>query len=136
MSADKPEPRRKRSRLSARKAGSSFEQAVAAWLAWRLGDDRIERRVKNGRNDRGDIGGVRTVQGGKVVLECKDYGGEIHASEWLREADVEAGNDDAPIGAVVVKRRGKSDPADQYVILTLETLTRLIEGGVVAADFG
>lgn len=127
--------RRKRSRLSAKQAGSSFEQSVAAWLAWRLGDDRIERRVKNGRNDRGDIGGVR-LNGSKVVIECKNYGGEIHASTWLREAETEAGNDDAPIGVVVAKRSGTTAGGEQYVLMSLETLAVLLQGGITGADFG
>jgi hypothetical protein len=126
--------RAKRSRLSARRAGSSFEQTIATFLNQRLNMNWIERRVKNGRNDRGDIGGVRTVFGSKVVIETKDYGGEIHAATWLREAEVEAGNDDARIAVVIAKRRGISAPGEQYAILTVEHLARLLLGGVDEAD--
>jgi len=48
-----------RNRASAKKAGTAFETLVAGFLAERLGDDRIERRTKNGAKDRGDIAGVR-----------------------------------------------------------------------------
>jgi hypothetical protein len=114
-----------RSRASAKAAGSRFEQAVADYLA-RVVDDRIERRVKHGANDRGDISGVRMVTGERVVIETKDYGGVYHVGEWLREAEVERGNDDARIGVVVAKRRGKADPAEAVVFMTLEAFARLV----------
>lgn len=118
-----------RNRASAKKAGAAFESLVARFLAVRLGDDRIERRAKTGAKDRGDIAGVRTIRGGRVVIEVKDYGGVFHVSTWLREAEVEAGNDDAAIGAVVAKRRGVAAPGDQVVFMTLETFALLLEGG-------
>jgi len=116
-----------RTRASARAAGARFEQAVADYLAREV-DDRIERRVKHGANDRGDISGVRMMTGERVVLECKDYGGVYHVGEWLNEAEVERGNDDAAVGVVVAKRRGKSDPAQAVVFMTLEGFARLVGG--------
>ena len=113
---------------SAKKAGATFERAVADYLADALNDDRIERRVRNGSKDRGDVSGVRTAFGGRVVLECKDYGGVFHVGEWLKEAETERGNDDADVGLVVAKRRGKSDPAEAAVFMTLETFARLVGG--------
>lgn len=119
----------RRSRRSAKNAGARFERKQADWLAERLDDDRIDRRVKNGKNDRGDIGGVRTIRGGRVVIECKDTA-RLDLPGWLREAEIEAGNDDAVIAAVMHKRRGTTDPAAQYVTITAETFARLIEGGI------
>ena len=116
-----------RTKASAKAAGSRFEQAVADYLAREV-DDRIERRVKHGANDRGDISGVRMMTGERVVLECKDYGGVYHVGEWLNEAEVERGNDDAAVGVVVAKRRGKSDPAQAVVFMTLEGFARLVGG--------
>ena len=121
--------RPRRNRKSAKNAGASFERSIADWLRDRLRDDRIDRRVKRGANDRGDIAGVKCIRGGRVVLELKDYAGEYKVAMWLAEAETEAGNDDAPIGVVVAKRRGTTDPARQYVFMDLETLARLIEGG-------
>lgn len=60
-----------RSHRSARTAGTRTERAVADYLAAALDDDRIDRRVKRGVNDRGDISGVR-VHGRRVVVETKD----------------------------------------------------------------
>ena len=59
-----------RTRASAKAAGTRFERLVADYLAQHV-DDRIDRRVKTGAKDRGDIAGVRHM-GGRVVLECKD----------------------------------------------------------------
>lgn len=116
-----------RSRASARAAGTRHAQAVAAYLAAQLGDDRIERRDKNGAKDRGDITGVKHL-GQRIVIEAKDYGGRILASEWLREAEVERINDGAAVGLVVAKRRGKGDPGEQIVLMTLRDLSHLMAG--------
>lgn len=119
----------RRSRASAKKAGSSFERTQADWLAARLDDDRIDRRVKHGVKDRGDIAGVRMIRGGRVVIECKNTA-RLDLPGWLREAEIERGNDDALIGVVMHKKRGTTDPAEQYVTMTAETFARLIEGGI------
>lgn len=121
----------RRTRASARSAGTRFERTIADFLATRLGDDRIDRRPKTGAKDRGDIGGVRTPLGGRVVLECKDTT-RLDLPGWLRQAEVERGNDDAVAGVVVHKKRGTAEPAEQYVTMSLETLAVLIEGGARA----
>ena len=118
-----------RSRASAKSAGSTHERRIADWLAWRLKDDRIDRRVKTGAADKGDIGGVRTPWGSRIVIEAKDYGGRILAAQWVAEAQTEAVNDGADIGVVIAKRKGVTDPAKQWVLMDVETFARLIEGG-------
>ena len=117
-----------RNRASAKKAGTSFESLVAEFLSFALADDRIERRAKSGAKDRGDIGGVRTVRGGRVVIECKNTARD-NLPAWIREAAIEAGNDDAVIGVVAHKKHGSGNPADQYVTMTLQTFALLLEGG-------
>lgn len=124
-------PKPRRNRASAKKAGSSFERAQADWLAARLGDDRIDRRVKRGAKDYGDIGGVRTIRGGRVVIECKNAA-RLDLPGWLREAETERGNDDALIGVVMHKKRGTTDPGEQFVTMTAETFAVLLEGGFSA----
>ena len=115
-----------RSRNSAKQAGTSFETLVATFLASEI-DDRIERRRLSGANDRGDIAGLR-VNGQRVVVECKNYGGRLEASTWLNEAEVERINDAALCGLVVAKRRGTTDPAKQIVLMTLGDFTALLKG--------
>jgi len=115
-----------RSRASAKSAGASHERAIADYLAAHI-DDRIDRRVKTGAKDRGDIGGLR-VLGNRIVLECKDYGGRILAGEWITEAELEAGNDDAAAGIVIAKRRGTTNPGKQWALMDVDTLITLITG--------
>jgi hypothetical protein len=116
-----------RNRASAKKAGTEFETSVAGFLAETV-DDRIERRARNGAKDRGDLSGVRTAHGRRLVVEAKEYGGRLKAAEWTAEAAVEAGNDDAIAGVVVAKRRGTTDPGDQWVLMTLADLVALLVG--------
>jgi hypothetical protein len=115
-----------RSRASAKKAGTAFETLVADYLA-RTVDDRIERRSRNGARDRGDISGLRHMTG-RLVVECKDLGGQLRVGEWLTEAEIERGNDDGTAGLVVAKRRGTTNPAEQIVLMTLGDLVALLTG--------
>ena len=105
-----------------------MERITVEFLAFRLADDRIERRSKNGAKDRGDVTGVRTIRGGRVVIECKNESRD-NLPQWIREAEIERGNDDAVIGVVAHKKHGTMNPADQYVSMTLETFARLLLGG-------
>jgi hypothetical protein len=116
-----------RSRASAKDAGRAFERLVADHLAKHV-NDRIDRRVKTGAKDKGDIAGLR-VHGQRVVLECKDVR-KLAIGEWVKESEAERGNDDAIAGFVVHKRRGTTDPGDQYVTGTLRDLIALITGSL------
>lgn len=121
-----------RNRASAKKAGTSLETAVAAYLAEHV-DDRIERRARNGEKDRGDIAGVRlseALRGGRVVIECKNTSRTALAT-WAAECEAERGNDDAVAGVTVHKRHNvneKTRPGDQWVTCTLADLVALITG--------
>lgn len=112
-----------RSRASAKKAGTAFERSVADYLATTV-DDRIDRRVKTGTADKGDIAGLRH-QGHRVVIEAKNVS-RINLAGWAKEADAERANDDALAGIVVHKRHGIADPAQQWVCMTLAELVALL----------
>ena len=116
-----------RSRASAKAAGTRFERTIADALAEHV-DDRIDRRVKTGAADKGDIAGLR-VGGRRVVVEAKDYGGRYLVGPWLAEAEVERINDDAQVGIVVAKRKGITDPLQQVVFMTVADLVALLTGG-------
>jgi len=116
-----------RSRSSAKAAGQRFERLIADHLRDELNNEFIDIRPKNGRNDRGDIGGVRHFRR-SVVLECKDYGGSILAGPWVGEAEVERGNDDGLAGVVVIKRKGTTKPGEQFVLMTVDDFTALLTG--------
>lgn len=122
------EPRR-RNRASAKAAGTRFERLIADYLATHI-DDRIDRRVRNGAKDRGDIAGLRlspALRGGRVVIECKDVVA-LALGTWLGEVERERGNDDAVAGLVVHKRRNTAHPGRQMVTCTLDDLIALITG--------
>lgn len=116
---------RKRNRASAKKAGSAFERLVADYLNRHV-DDRIDRRVKTGAKDRGDIAGVRHM-GERVAIECKNTT-KASLATWMTEAETARGNDDATVALIVHKRHGKGDPGDQWVTTTLADLVALLTG--------
>ncbi len=112
-----------RSRSTARQAGARCERVVADYLAQELHAD-IDRRVKTGAKDRGDIQGLRH-QGSRLVVEVKDCA-KTDLAGWVQEAHVEASNDDALMGFVVAKRRGTTDPGRFWVHMTLDDLLALL----------
>lgn len=115
-----------RSRASAKKAGAFFERLVAEFLSIALGSDFIERRRLAGANDKGDIAGVRTRDGRRVVIEVKDHAGRYEVGPWLKEAERERLNDGASVAMVVAKRRGTTDPSEQVVFMTLADAAKLL----------
>lgn len=115
-----------RNRKSARQAGTRFERSIADYMNEHV-DDRIDRRVKTGAKDKGDIAGVRRGRQ-RVAVECKDYGGQLKAGTWIQEAHVAAGNDDAVAGVVVAKRKGVTDPGQQWVLTTVDDFIALLTG--------
>jgi hypothetical protein len=115
-----------RTRSSAKAAGSRFERGIADFLATTI-DDRIDRRVKTGAADKGDIGGLR-FKGYRIVLECKNHA-RLNLAGWYAEATAEKQNDGAILGAVVHKRYGNAKPEDQWVTMTLGDLATLVVKG-------
>lgn len=111
---------------AARARGASFERLIADALAAHV-DDVVDRRVKTGALDKGDIGGLRTPRGHRVVVECKNTK-TMNLAGWVQEAQREAVNDNAIAGIVVHKRRGKGDPMEQYVTMTLRDYIVLVHG--------
>lgn len=110
--------------------GATFERSIADYLAERTGSPYIDRRVKTGAKDKGDVANFR-VGGRKVVVECKNLK-RADLAAGLAEAQTEAINDDALCGIYVKKRRGKGKPEDQYAVLALGDLMALIEAATMA----
>lgn len=116
-----------RNRASAKQAGAKFERLVADGLAVALEDTRIDRRVKAGAKDKGDIANVRHGDH-KIVIEVKDRGGQFFAAEWVAEAEAERINDEALAGIVIAKRRGVTDPMKQWCLMEVSELVALLRG--------
>lgn len=115
-----------RSRASAKKAGSSFERLIADCLSDNV-DDRIDRAVKTGALDKGDIAGLR-FHGKKVAVEVKNEA-RVNLAGWAKEAEAERVNLGAIAGITIHKRHGKADPMDQWVTLTVRDLVALMKEG-------
>jgi len=116
-----------RTRASAKRAGSHFERIIADHAMDYLDDDAIDRKVKTGRLAKGDVSGIRTSYGERVLVEVKDEA-RVNLGNWRREVEVEMINDNAAIGVVVHKRHGKGAPGDQWVTMTYNDFLRVIGG--------
>lgn len=100
--------------------GTSFETLIVNYLRLH-GFPYAERRALTGTNDMGDITGT-----GPLVWECKNHA-TLKLSEWLRETETERDNARADYGILVVKRRGVGHPGQQYAVMPLEDLVRLLK---------
>lgn len=120
---------RKRTRSSAKAAGATFERQIADYLRDNL-DDRIDRRVKTGAADKGDLANIRIsslLGGGRVVAELKNTA-KLNVGPHLQEAEKERVNDSATVGVVVSKRHGIGDAGKQLVIMTVDDFIGLLIG--------
>ena len=108
--------------------GADFERMVADYIKDETGMD-VDRRVKCGTNDRGDLSGL-TVCGMRCVVEVKNRK-RFDLPGWLGEAESERRNDGAEIGVVIAKRPGfgGASMGGQYVLMDLDTLIRIIREG-------
>lgn len=105
--------------------GATFEKQVADYLRDRTGLD-VDRRIKHGAKDTGDISGV-FLGGRRVVIECKNQQ-QMKLAAWTDEAKREAANDNAPYWFVIHKRKGKGveNMGETYVTTTLEQLAEMM----------
>lgn len=90
--------------------GTAGETAIVDYLRGQ-GFNACERRALSGNTDKGDIAGIHDT-----VIEAKKAN-KIELSAWLGELAVEMRNANARFGAVWAWRRGKSNPADWYVVM-------------------
>jgi hypothetical protein len=112
-----------RSRATAKKAGSWMERIIADHFASEV-DDRIDRAVKRGQNDIGDISGLR-FHGHKIAVEVKNTT-KVELSKWAKEAEAERQNLGALAGLTIFKRYGKTAPGSQWVLMTVDDLVALM----------
>jgi hypothetical protein len=96
---------------AAKKKGTAAETAVVQYLR-AVGFIQTERRTLGGTQDRGDIAGLPGV-----VIEVKNCARQ-ELPAWVAEAELERDNDNASLGVVWHKRRGKANPADWFVTMS------------------
>lgn len=114
-----------RSRAAAANAGRAMERGTANYLA-SVVDDHIDRQVKTGSKDTGDVGGLR-FHGHKIVVECKEVM-TVDLPGWLREAEAERENLKALAGVVVHRKRGDTLMENQRVTMSLRDFASLMVG--------
>lgn len=113
-----------RNRKSAKQAGARFERTTADYMRDVTGQP-IDRLVKTGAKDRGDVGPFRNAQGDLVAVECKDTT-RLALPQWIGEAHAEAINYGAVAGIIVHKRKGFTAPGKQWVTMTLDDLLTIM----------
>lgn len=107
--------------------GTAFETLIVRYLQAQ-GWVHAERRALHGNLDKGDITGT-----GPLVWECKNHKA-LDISAWLKETEQERVNANANHGILVVKRRAYGDPSDQYAIMRLEDLVKLLKEAGYGTD--
>lgn len=109
---------------SAKAAGSRFERLIADYLDDRLYGLHVDRQVKTGACDSGDVSGVH-LAGRRIAIECKNVT-RMDLPGWMREAHTEAGNIGAAAGVVIHKRHGNGKPGDQWVTMTVTDFATIV----------
>jgi hypothetical protein len=99
--------------------GTAYETAVVRYLQDN-GFRYAERSPLYGTADRGDITGCPGL-----VWECKNHR-QFDFSGWLRETEQERINAGADFGILTVKRAGVGDIGQQYAVMTLDQMCRLL----------
>lgn len=115
-----------RSRQSAKAAGARFERVMADALKEHV-SEWIDRKVKTGAKDQGDLANLRSAHNLKITAELKDVR-QMNLSGWLTEAEEERVNAGDDLALVIAKRRGHADPLRQYVVLEVRDLIGLLTG--------
>lgn len=97
-------------------AGTRAETQVVDYLKvfW----PGAERRRLSGANDKGDISGVGDPVTGRTVIEVKNEK-KLNFSSYLKEVEVEMENDKARFGVAIARRRGTTDVARWYAVMTV-----------------
>ena len=100
--------------------GDRAERAIVEWLH-SLGFTKAHR-IRAGSPE--DIGDVEVGVPG-VVLEVKDRG-KVDLPAWIRKLGLQKANKDAPIGVIVVKKRGSSDPFEWSFVMDAASFVNVL----------
>lgn len=109
-----------------RRKGATFEAAVATYLRT-SGFPEAERHLIG--SGQGDVGGL--LPG--LVVECKNCATFTPAA-WFSQLYSAMDRAGASMGAVIHKRRGKTDPGLQYVTMDLESFVYLLQRATGGKD--
>ena len=111
---------------TARAKGTAWESVIVAYLKSE-GFVMAERRALAGALDKGDIAGIHGV-----VIEAKNTKA-INLAQFIDETKAEVANAEADFGVAWIKRRGKTAPAEGYVVMTGEDFIKVLNRWTWAA---
>jgi hypothetical protein len=104
--------------------GSAYERSIVTFLRER--GYSVDRTRAGWTDDRGDVHGIHHPELGPFTIECKNHRAMALAG-WLQELDREIAANNGTLGAVVHKRKGVADAADQYATLPFGMLVQLLK---------
>jgi Holliday junction resolvase len=104
--------------------GSAYERSIVNHL--RECGFTVDRTRAGWTDDRGDIHGVSNPSGQPFTFECKNHRRD-NLSGWIKELAVEVSNAGGMVGAVIHKKVGTTEPAEQYATLPVAMLVRLLK---------
>jgi hypothetical protein len=96
--------------------GSAFERLVRDYLDQRIPCERIPAGATL---DRGDLWTPT------CAVQCKAHR-TLSLGAWLKATIEQQANAQKPLHALVIKRKGTTDPAQQLVVMTLEQLRDIL----------
>lgn len=102
--------------------GSLFERSLLPLLC-----DYWPESVRLGKQGVKDCGDFHMPFNTIYVIEAKNVQ-RLNLAGWLEEARIEAANKGVPFGVVVHKRRGVSDPMEQYLTLRFGDFLEMMHG--------
>lgn len=104
--------------------GSSYERSIVQYL--RECGFRVDRTRAGWTDDRGDVHGITSFTGHPFTIECKNHA-RLNLSGWISELLAEITNAGGVAGVLVHKKRGTTDPAEQYATLPFGMLVQLLK---------
>lgn len=96
--------------------GSAFERLVRDYLNECIPCERIPAGATL---DRGDLWTTH------CAIQCKSHR-TLSLGAWLKDTLTQQRNAAKPLHALVVKRKGTTDPGSQLVVMTLEQLRTIL----------
>lgn len=105
---------------TSKQKGTSWETAIVNYLVGLF--FRATRIVLHGREDHGDV--LLETESWRITIEAKNER-KITLSSYVDEAVRESANAGTDLGVAWVHRRGKSSPADGYVVMRGQDFMKL-----------
>ena len=111
-----------------RRKGARAETEVVNHLR-RNGWPHAERRLMGQPDDTGDVIGI-----GPITLEIKNHA-RLELGTWATQLEAEMNQAQNTVGAVIHKRRGRTDVAEWFATMPVHVLLRLLNEAGYGEDW-